>query len=141
MNDKTPLEIQLRWVRAAVSGDFSVFDEIVSEACVDHDPAPGQSAGPDGYKMFFAQMRAAFPDLMLTPEHVISSSSELAVAYTIEGTHLGRFMGVEPTGRYVKARGMQMIRFENGRAVERWGSSDELGILRQIGAMPEPWRQ
>jgi hypothetical protein len=34
---------------------------------------------------------------------------------------LGRFMGVEPTGRHVKARGVQMIRFENGRAVERWG--------------------
>jgi predicted ester cyclase len=29
---------------------------------------------------------------------------------------------------------MQIARFENGKMVERWGSSDELGLLEQIGA-------
>jgi hypothetical protein len=28
---------------------------------------------------------------------------------------------------------MQIARYENGKLVERWGSSDELGILKQIG--------
>ena len=30
---------------------------------------------------------------------------------------------------------MQIARFEDGKIVERWGSSDELGILKQIGAV------
>ena len=30
---------------------------------------------------------------------------------------------------------MQIGRFEAGKMVERWGSSDELGILKQIGAV------
>jgi hypothetical protein len=28
---------------------------------------------------------------------------------------------------------MQIARYENGKLVERWGSPDELGILKQIG--------
>ena len=40
------------------------------------------------------------------------------------------------TGKPIEVRGMQIGRFENGKMVERWGSSDELGILKQIGAVP-----
>jgi hypothetical protein len=29
---------------------------------------------------------------------------------------------------------MQIARFEDGKIVERWGSSDELGILLKLGA-------
>ena len=31
---------------------------------------------------------------------------------------------------------MQIGRFKDGKLVERWGSSDQLGILQQIGAFP-----
>ena len=52
------------------------------------------------------------------------------------GTHQGDFMGVPATGKRVSARGMQIGRFEDGKMVERWGSSDELGILKQLGVEP-----
>jgi hypothetical protein len=29
---------------------------------------------------------------------------------------------------------VQIARFRDGKMVERWGSSDQLGILQQIGA-------
>ena len=31
-------------------------------------------------------------------------------------------------------RGVQIGRLENGEIVERWGSTDELRILKQLGA-------
>jgi len=31
---------------------------------------------------------------------------------------------------------MQIGRFEDGKIVERWGATDELSIMRQIGAVP-----
>lgn len=43
-----------------------------------------------------------------------------------------------PTGTQVSARAVQMARFEDGKIVERWGASNELGILQQIGAPPQP---
>lgn len=33
-------------------------------------------------------------------------------------------------------RGLQIGRFDNGQIVERWESTDELGIMQQIGAAP-----
>ena len=138
LDQQQPMDIQKRWGEAVTSGNFDVFDEIISPAIVDHDPAPQQAAGPAGFKAFFTTMRTAFPDLKITAEHAVASGDELAVAYTMEGTHSGPFMGLPATGRRIKARGMQIARFENGKAVERWGSSDELGILKQLGATALP---
>ncbi|MEV7868838.1 ester cyclase [Streptomyces sp. NPDC088124] len=100
---------------------------------VDHDPAPGQIPGPAGYEEMFATMRRAFPDLHIEVEHVVATDDEVAFAYTITGTHLGELMGHAATGRTVSYRGMQISRFADGKLVERWGSSDELGMLRQLG--------
>lgn len=56
------------------------------------------------------------------------------MAYKIHGTHNGDFLGIAPTGKTVEARGMQIARYEDGKIVERWGSSDELGLVKQLGA-------
>lgn len=64
-----------------------------------------------------------------------ATDDDIAIAYTLSGTHKGNFLGVAPTGKRIHARGMQIARFEDGKIVERWGSSDELGILKQLGAI------
>jgi steroid delta-isomerase-like uncharacterized protein len=120
---------------AAVSeGKLDKIRELMTPNVLDHDPAPGQGPGPEGFIRFFENFRAAFPDLKVTGEHIVVDDDNIAVAYTLTGTHKGTFMGVPPTGRKISARGVQIARFENGKIAERWGSSDELGILRQIGA-------
>jgi hypothetical protein len=35
-------------------------------------------------------------------------------------------------------RGVQILKFANGKLVERWGSSDQLGMLQQLGLAPSP---
>ena len=118
-------------------GNVSVAMESFAEDAVDHDPAPGQAAGRKGFEEFFTTMKEAFPDIHLEPDHVVADDDNVALAYTLTGTHEGDFNGVEPTGRKIEVRGLQIGRFEDGKIVERWGSSDELGILQQLGAAPE----
>ena len=125
-----------RFGEAANSGNFALFREVVAPNSVDHDPAPGQSAGPEGFTQFFTMLRSAFPDLNIEVEHMIADDNNVAFAYTVTGTHQGDFMGVPTTGKRISARGMQIARFEDGKMVERWGSSDELGILKQLGVEP-----
>ena len=36
----------------------------------------------------------------------------------------------------MKIRGLQISKFKDGKMVERWGSSDELGLLTQLGVGP-----
>ena len=116
---------QEKFAEGVNSGNFDVFDEVV-----DHDPASEQGPGPQGFKDMFSTMRNAFPELELTPEHMTATEDDVALAYTIVGTHQSDFLGVAPTWRKITARGVQIGRFENGSLAERWGSSDQLAILQ-----------
>jgi len=100
---------------------------------VDHDPAPDQGPGREGFKQFFTTMSTAFPDLRLTPELTLATDDKVVMRYQIQGTHEGEFIGAAPTGRRFSIAALQIARFEHGVVVERWGSSDELGMLKQLG--------
>ncbi len=119
--------------REAVNTGSLVFDDVVAPDSVDHDPAPGQGPGPQGYHDMFSQMRTAFPDLHVEVEHLTATDDDVAFAYTITGTHQGDFQGHAATGKPIKVRGMQIGRFSDGKLVERWGASDQLGIMTQLG--------
>ena len=135
MSKAENIAAQQRFGQAINSNNLSDIHELVAEDCVDHDPAPGQVRGPHGYIALFSQMIAAFPDFAVDVEQMVADEEKVAFAYTITGTHRGEFFGVPATGRRVRARGLQISRFNaDAKMVERWGSSDQLGILQQIGA-------
>ena len=134
MSQQDNLAANTRLGEAVSSGDFAAFDQVFAPGVIDHDPAPDQGPGPQGFKAFFTMLRSAFPDLRVSVDRLVQNETDVAMAYTIHGTHKGDFAGIAPTGKAITARGVQVARFENGRIVERWGSSDELGILKQLGA-------
>jgi len=127
-----------KFAEAANTGNFDLFKEVVSAENVEHDPAPGQVAGPEGYRMFFSRMRTAFPDFNAALETMVADDDSIAFAYTLTGTHTGPLMGIPATGKKVRIRGVQISKFKDGKMVERWGSSDELGLLQQLGVMEAP---
>ncbi len=134
MSKQDNLAASKRFGEAVNKGDFDVFNQVMAPNILDHDPAPDQGPGPEGFIKFFTKFRSAFPDLAVAVEHQVVDDDNIAFAYTVTGTHNGDCWKVSATGKRIKARGMQIARFENGKMVERWGSSDELGILKQIGA-------
>lgn len=118
------------------AGDLDAAMETFAVDCVDHDPAPGQGPGRDGFRAFFTELRSAFPDAHIEPVHLVADDEHVCVAYTLTGTHEGEFLGLAPTGRRIEARGVQIGRFQDAQIVERWGSTDQLAILQQIGSGP-----
>ncbi|WP_424492506.1 ester cyclase [Salinimicrobium sp. GXAS 041] len=136
MSKELNKESQKKFGEAINSGNLEQLRDLVAPNVKDHDPAPNQGPGPQGYIDFFTMMRNAFPDMQTEVEHMVVDDENVAFAYTLRGTHKGDFMGVPGTGKSIEVRGMQISRFENGKLAERWGSSDELGILKQIGVNP-----
>ena len=120
------------------AGNVEAAVESFAPDCVDRDPAPGQGEGREGFKQFFTELTTAFPDAKIAPAHLVADDEHVCVAYTLTGTHEGPFHGIEPTGKAIEVRGVQIGRFKDGMIVERWGSTDELGIMHQIGAVPTP---
>jgi steroid delta-isomerase-like uncharacterized protein len=138
MTKEANLAATTRWgSEVASAGNYDVLDEILAPDFVDHDAAPDQGPGIEGLKGFFRTMRSAFPDLKAEPVEVVGTDTHVAMRYTISGTHGGEFQGVGPTGKSFKVAALQLARFEDGRCVERWGSTDELGMMKQLGILED----
>ena len=136
MSTEANIASQKNFGGAVNSGKLDLLDDLVAKGAVDNDPAPGQGPGPEGCKALFGEMIAAFPDLHLEVERLVANETDVAFAYTLTGTHRGPLMGHAATGKTMSVRGMQISRFENGKLVERWGSTDQQGMLEQLGLAP-----
>jgi steroid delta-isomerase-like uncharacterized protein len=117
---------------------FDRFPEVWAADVVDHDPAPDQAPGLQGIVDFWTSFASAFPDFTATPEALVADDDHVSVVLTLSGTHSGDFQGHAPTGKSFTIRGIQVARFEDGKIVERWGSSDEKGLSAQLGLEPKP---
>ena len=45
---------------------------------------------------------------------------------------------MSPTGEHFITAGINIFRIGNGKIVELWASSDDLGVMQQLGAIPSP---
>jgi predicted ester cyclase len=85
-----------------------------------------------------ADFRQGFPDVVSIIEDLIAEGDMVAARWSSRATHLGEYVGVPPTGNEVEFTGISVYRIEGGRIAESWTEEDELGLRRQIGAVPEP---
>jgi steroid delta-isomerase-like uncharacterized protein len=117
-------------------GDLGAVDTYLAEDFINHDPPLGVSADREGMRAAGAMIRAACPDWH-SDLHLLVAEDDLVVErFTASGTQRGELMGVAPTGRTVSLPGINIFRLRDGRIVEWWGRLDELGLLRQLGAVP-----
>jgi len=102
---------------------------------IDHDPAYGQPAGPGGPAWYWEQFGKSFTDIERKVIETIVTSTRFITVMDLSGTHSGDFLGHPPTGKRFTVRNVQVLGFRDGKASDRWGSTDELGILQQLGLM------
>ena len=118
------------------SGDLATIDRFFAPDVVSHDMPPGFPQGIEGVRLFFSAFREGMPDVQVRIDEIVVEDDRAAVATMIEGTHTGTLMGVEPTGRRISVRGIDMVRVADGRIVEHRGLTDTVGLLRQL-SQPE----
>jgi steroid delta-isomerase-like uncharacterized protein len=119
-------------------GDVVVAERIIHPDFVDHTNPPGMQHGLAGHNAIVALFRAAFPDQWWQIEDLIAEDDKIVARTTMTGTHRGDFFGIPPTGRSVTLSGVHIMRVADGRVIEHWGSNDDLGLMRQLGVIPEP---
>ena len=109
--------------------------EVFADDYVRHDLRPTQAPpGPEGQKKVADDFRAAFPDLRVTVDLVLGEGDYVVGRWTANGTHLGRWGALEPTGRKATFSAVNIWRFENGKVAEIWNHRDDFGLTEQIGS-------
>ena len=118
-------------------GNLAAVDELLAPNFVNHTAPPGVPADREGIKQLSHMFLAAFPDGAMTIEDMIAEGDRVVTRKTFRGTHTGELMGIPPTGKQVAIGLIDIVRLVGGRAVESWHAADNLGMLQQLGVIPQ----
>ena len=116
----------------------AAFAELLHPDVIDHSRPPGIAPGAQGVRQQFDGFRAGLPDFRATILHQVAEGDLVMTHKVFHGTHTGELLGIPPTGREVEILVIDVVRVADGRIVEHWGIVDRLGLLQQLGAIPEP---
>jgi steroid delta-isomerase-like uncharacterized protein len=119
----------------ALRGDRARLEQMLTPDYVIH--VPEEHHGVDGLLGMVQVFRSAMPDMTVTIDHVFAEGDDVACRFTVRGTHEGDLFGTPPTNRAVEIKGITISRCADGRIAEEWELVDAVGLLQQIGALPE----
>jgi steroid delta-isomerase-like uncharacterized protein len=119
-------------------GNQSLADQFFAPNYTHHDAStPDFGQGPEGERKRATLYRTAFPDLRLTVEDTIAEGETVMTRWSCRGTHKGELGGIAPTGKQVTISGVTIVRFSNGKMVEGYVNWDALGLMQQLGVVPQ----
>lgn len=134
MTDREHLEhLARRWISLwTCPVDWRLFDEIHADDFVDLASA-GRAGTKDGFASGLRLMTDAFPDLTTEVDDLVVDVERqmVAVRWTSRGTNAKEYLGVGPTGKVTRIRGIEIIEVKAGRISRRWGEWD---IGEHVGA-------
>jgi len=127
-----------RMLELLSAGDVDGFGDALAEDFVEHEETPGLAPTKDGVKTFFRMYVAAFPDLKIVSQDVLTSGDKVVGRSRAIGTHQGELMGIPPTGKSIDVQFIDIIRFgDDGLAREHWGVFDTMAMMQQLGVVPD----
>jgi len=119
-------------------GHMQVTDELIAPTYTHHDSStPDVGRGPEAEKKRVTLYRNAFPDIRFTVEDIIAEGETVVARWSCRGVHSGNLNGIAPTGKQFAITGVTICRFSNGKIVEGFVNWDALGLMRQLGVVPE----
>lgn len=137
MSTEQNRQLGARWAELwNADKSLDVVDEIVDENFISHSTPAGLPSGREGVRIWANVFRSAFPDIHSTADDVIVEGDKVVERFSASGTFKGDFMGIPPTGKSGGTTGINIFRVANGKIVEHWGNSDDLGMMQQMGVIP-----
>ena len=133
----TPSEVARTIFEALSKRDLDTAMKFNTDDAVDDFVAIGEFRGRPAIRRFFDELLAAFPDFDIAVDRIVGDDSAAVVQWHAAGTFSGgKFQGIEPTGKRVQIRGVDVMEFAEGRYVHNTIYYDGASFARQIGMLP-----
>jgi len=114
-------------------GDFRLAGEMFVPQVVLHFRGRDIPLTPESGLQTVQMWRDGFPDFHFKLEDMIVQRNKIALRIPFTGTHLGKFWGLEPTGKKINVTESLVLRIEDGKIAEMWEDYDEYGMRIQLG--------
>jgi steroid delta-isomerase-like uncharacterized protein len=115
-------------------GRQEAVDELVADDFVPHTWSTGE--GRDGLKQAMERISRALADVTFEIDDMIAEGDRVCVRLTASAKQVAEFMGLPPSGRSYSIGEIHLFRVRDGLIVEHWHQFDQLGLMRQLRAMP-----
>ena len=120
-----------------VKGNVDAVDKLVTHDFVPHS-WPSVAPGTDSLKQAVKRVFAGLAGVSMKIEDMIAQDDKVAVRLTAHATHKGDFMGLPATGKEYTISETHIFHMRDGKVAEHWRDADMLGLMQQLGALPEP---
>lgn len=108
-------------------------DEIFSPDLVFYQSGRPIIQGREALRQWLSHAsRSLWGDWQAVIEETVAEGDLIVVRWTIQGTHVGEWRGVAPTGKSITLTGMNMYRVVDGKVTTSWGEENWLGVMDQI---------
>ena len=127
-----------RYNEAWADHDVDAIVELHTEDSVFENHTTGDAnVGKDAIGNAIRGIFTVFPDLTFETRRQYIRDDLVVQEWTARGTHLGKMtragLEVEPTGKAVEYRGMDVIPIDGGKVARKDVYSDGVTLLRQLG--------
>lgn len=116
-------------------GRVDAVDELVTADFVGHTWRLS-GPGPGPLKVAMTRVAQGLADAVFVVDDVIAEGGRVAVRLTASATQVGELMGMPASGKRYTIEEIHVFRVRDGRIAEHWHQFDQLGMMRQLGAMP-----
>lgn len=109
------------------------FKELMHDDFINHTPAPGMSEKADGvWNNLKNILSVAFSDLKVEIYDQIAEGDKVVTRKSITGTHTGKLLDVEPTGRKIKINVIDIVTVKDGQYFEHWGINTLQTVISEL---------
>jgi steroid delta-isomerase-like uncharacterized protein len=128
-----------RLLDAINNGDLDELPRVVAADVVDHNAVIFmQPEGPGGVQEGVRMLLQGFPDLHLATQELIAEGDRVAARFIMSGTNTGDYRGLPaPTRQPFQSEAIAILRIADGKVAEVRGTADRLGMLTQLGILPD----
>ena len=125
-----------RAFHALIAGNTVGVDEFVSSHYLDHDAPAADAArprrGPAAFRESIRWLHGILTDLEFQEQELMAVCDRVMVRGVMGGRHVGRVLGMAPTGKRVEIHQVHVFRLAGGRLVEHRALWGELSLLVQL---------
>ena len=134
----SPAALMRKLLEAVAAKDLDAMGAMQHDDVVEDFVVLGEFEGKEAVAALFAELFTAVPDMQFTINRIVGGDDRIAVGeWSITGTfNGGPFQGLDPTGRHVELRGVDLMEFEEGRLRRNTIYYDGLRFARQVGMLP-----
>jgi steroid delta-isomerase-like uncharacterized protein len=133
----TPSKVASAIFDALSKKDLDAATAFIADDTVDDFVAIGEVRGKPAIGRFFDELLAAFPDFEMMVDRIVGDRSSAVVQWHAAGTFSGgKFQGIEPTGKHVEIRGVDVMEITEGLVRHNTIYYDGASFARQIGMLP-----